>query len=167
MTQPSFESVKQAVDSLNQTGSSIIEAEMLHPSVGIMHSQLVVVGLVPLIEELDVFLNGLNDQGAEPVVNHKRAVGEALAAFMGHPGGTEIDFTCRHTIAHLMNLTTMISAAFHIIHDENERAHTTAAVQSTLVDTLCRKVTELGGESALDELLKSLGAVRVNSSNTH
>lgn len=167
MTQPSFESVKQAVDSLNQTGSSIIEAEMLHPCVGIMHSQLVVVGLVPLIEELDVFLNGLNDQGAEPVVNHKRAVGEALAAFMGHPGGTEIDFTSRHTIAHLMNLTTMISAAFHTIHDENERAQTTAAVQSTLVDTLCRKVTELGGESALDELLKSLGAVRVDSSNTH
>lgn len=167
MTQPSFESVKQAVDSLNQTGSSIIEAEMLHPCVGIMHSQLVIVGLVPLIEELDVFLSGLSDQGAEPVVNHKRAVGEALTTFMSHPGGTEIDFTSRHTIAHLMNLTTMISAAFHIIHDENEHAQTTAAVQSTLVDTLCRKVTELGGESALDELLKSLGATRVGSSNTH
>jgi len=41
MTQPSFESVKQAVDSLNHTGSGVIKAEMLDPNVGIMHSQLV------------------------------------------------------------------------------------------------------------------------------
>jgi len=167
MTQPSFESVKQAVDSLNHTGSGVIKAEMLDPNVGIMHSQLVVVGLLPLIQELSEFLDNLNGQGTEMMVDHKRAVGEAVNAFMSHPGGTEIDFTSRDNIAHLMNLTTMISAVFRTIYDENERMSTTAAVQSTLVDTLCRKVTELGGESALDGLLKSIGATRVGSSNTH
>jgi len=132
------------------------------------------VGLLPLIQELSEFLDNLNDQGTEMMVDHKRAVGEAVNAFMSHPGGTEIDFTSRDNIAHLMNLTTMISAVFRTIsavfrtiYDENERMSTTAAVQSTLVDTLCRKVTELGGESALDELLKSIGATRVGSSNTH
>ena len=167
MTQPSFESVKQAVDSLNQADSGAIKAEMLDPNVGIMHSQLVVVGLLPLIQELSEFLDNLSDQGAEMVIDHKYAVMGAVNAFMSHPGGTEIDFTSRDNIAHLMNLTTMISAAFRMIYDENERMGTTAALQSTLVDTLCHKVTELDGESALDELLKSIGATRVGSSNTH
>lgn len=156
-------------------GSAFTTPEAMPDDIGIAHSGLVLAAILPAFQALGRFFQSFpEDTRAAHMRQHIEVAANAEARFLQTPGGLPIDFTNKQVIADLMNLLQMLAAGAETLVDGeaemqnmSDKADVISRVNTHIIDGLSRKIVELGGDSALEDALKSIGAVKVNPATAY